>query len=516
MKKALGLVLILACILSLPLTAAYLEIQIPARDGKSLAADLYFALPIVRKPTILIQTPYNKNFLRNFSLPFELDKYYIVIVDWRGFYGSAGAAVPGYDIGLDGYDCVEWIAAQSWSDGKVGTYGGSALGAVQYMTARRHPPHLVCANPTISDLKKDYGNFYDGGVYRKGRMDEHPEFWDIPTILSHPSKDSYWVNYEAAGDYAAEINIPMFLATGWFDHFPAQILSDFKDLQTKSNIQVRAKHKLVVGPWSHLTMNQARQGDMSYPEAVGLLETMTAAFFGRFLRGETNAYESYPAIQFFQMGDNQWLNTTDWQGYGRREGVLFLRSFGMLGRSPELNMAPAGIFQYNPASTVPSLDDTPVNFAALVENRSDVLVYATPALSQPLKIQGGVKAVLCVFSDRLDTDFAVWLCDVLPDGRSIRMAQGIQRLRYRSSLSQPELATPGQMCSITVDLGELALTIPPGHRVRLDISSSCYPRNEKNLNDGGPMYPPVGSGLIATNSVYHSPIHLSRLIWEFH
>jgi putative CocE/NonD family hydrolase len=182
MKKTFALVLALACAPFIA-QASYLESRIPMREGQSLAADLYYVLPLTRKPTILIQTPYNKLLLRNATLPFDLADYYVVIVDWRGFFGSTAAASAGYDLGLDGYDCVEWIAAQSWSDGKVGMYGGSALGAIQFMTARYRPPHLVCAMPTITDFKKGYTNFYWGGDYRKENSEAHAQFFRHPDHL---------------------------------------------------------------------------------------------------------------------------------------------------------------------------------------------------------------------------------------------------------------------------------------------------------------------------------------------
>jgi predicted acyl esterase len=514
MKKTAGLVLILLCAGSYT-WAVYAEGIIPMRDGRALAADFYYVQPITRKPTILIQTPYNKALLRSVTLPFDLNKYHVIIVDWRGFYASAGAAVPGYDFGLDGYDCVEWIAGQLWSDGKVGTYGGSALGAIQFMTARHRPPHLICAMPTITDFKKGYSNFYSGGDYRKENTEAHSQFFDIPTILSHPSLDDYWTDYEAANDYADRIAVPVLMASGWFDHYPPQIMRDFRDLQLNSEPQVRNKHKIVFGPWSHTTMNQSRQGQLDFPEAVGLLETMTSDFFEYYLRGVATGYESQPAVQFFQMGENRWMTASEWPGYSTRQGTLYLQPGGQLGRLIWPMAQAVDSFQYNPADTALYLSDTPIDLSNSIEKRGDVLVYSSAVLTKPVTIQGGVWAELYVSSDRVDTDFSVWLCDVDANGRSMQMAVGIRRMRYRDSLSEPQLMTPGQIYKITVDLGELGLTFPAGHRVRLSISSSCYPRYEKNLNNGDEMYPPAGTPSTARNSVYHSILYRSRLVWEY-
>jgi putative CocE/NonD family hydrolase len=331
--------------------------------------------------------------------------------------------------------------------------------------------------------------------------------------LSHPSLDAYWTSFEAANDYGDQIAVPILMASGWFDHYPPQIVRDFRDLQLHSDPAVRNKHKIVIGPWSHTTMNQARQGQMDFPLAVGLLETMTDDFFDLYMRGIATGYEAKPAVQFFQMSEDRWVSTSDWTGYGTRLGRLYLRSIGLLGPSLRPSGPGGESFTYHPAAHT---SDTPIDLSGTIEKRSDVLTFSTPVLTQPITIQGGVSAVLYVSSDRLDTDFSVWLCDVDKDGKSMQMAVGVQRMRYRNSLSVPQLMTPGQVYMISVDLGELALTFQAGHRVRLYISSSCYPRFEKNLNNGGVMYPPAGASLAATNTIHHSILYRSRLVWEYH
>jgi hypothetical protein len=481
-----------------------------------LAADIYPGRPFVRKPTILIQTPYNKNLYRGLNPVFSPDKYHVVIVDMRGFYGSQAAAVPGYDLGLDGYDCVEWIAKQDWSDGKIGTYGGSALGVIQFQTAKHAPPHLVCAMPAIGNFKRGYSNFYYGGDYRKENTEAHSQFCDIPTVLSHPSLDDYWTAYEAENDYAGRIVVPMFMVSGWFDHFPAEVIRDFHDLKSNSDPRVRNLHKLVVGPWTHEGVNRTIQGQLAFPQAVGLVDQMTDDFFDFYLLGQATAYESYPPLQFFQMGDNSWVATDDWYAYGGRTGQVVLAPGGRLMRTSLPFMSGVISWQYDPGNPASSSEEGPWDISQVTEKRADVAVFSSGVLFAPLKIQGSIRAVLNVSSSCPDTDFSVRLCDVYPDGRSLQMAQGILRLRYRDSLSQPQPANPGQVYQVTVDLGELALTFPPRHKIRLDITSSSFPKFEKNLNDGGPMYPPTGTGVVATNSLYLSTQYPSKLIWEYH
>lgn len=516
LRRMTRLVLLLGLFFPLAAQSSYQELGIPMRDGQYLAADFYPGRPFTRKPTILIQTPYNKNLYRGQNPLFSPDKYHVVIVDMRGFYGSLAAAVPGYDLGFDGYECVEWIAKQAWSDGKIGTYGGSALGGIQFQTAKQAPPHLVCAMPAICNFKRGYSNFYYGGDYRKENTEAHSQFCDIPTVLSHPSQDDYWMSYEAENDYADRIVVPLLLVSGWFDHFPAEVIRDFHDLKSNSDPRVRNMHKLVFGPWTHTGVNQIRQGQLLFPQAVGLVDQMTDEFFDLYLLGLPTGYESYPPIQFFQMGDNSWIATDDWYAYGGREGQLYLKPGGRLRPTSGFPAYAVKSFPYDPGNPASSPEEGPWDISGLTEKRGDVLVFSSEVLNAPLKMQGGVRAVLFVSSSCPDTDFSVRLCDVYPDGRSLQMAQGIHRLRYRDSLSQPQLATPGRVYEVTVDLGELAMTFLLGHRLRLDITSSSYPKFEKNLNDGGPMYPPTGPGVVATNFLYKSILYPSRLIWEYH
>ena len=214
-------------------------ISIPTRDGKVLAADLYSTDTTVKRPTILVQTPYNKAFYRiavnipaqagASMFPWDTANYNYVVLDWRGFNGSAGVAVTGYDRGLDGYDAVEWIATQPWSNQKVGTWGTSALGLIQFQMARHHPPHLVCAVPLAKDFKTKYTDFYYGGEYRKEHVEslESLGLASSALILARPTYDVTWKAIESGTDYADEIQIPMLSISGWYDHFPDDIFRAF-------------------------------------------------------------------------------------------------------------------------------------------------------------------------------------------------------------------------------------------------------------------------------------------------
>ncbi|MFA5817267.1 MAG: CocE/NonD family hydrolase, partial [Bacteroidales bacterium] len=319
----------------------YTPIAIPMRDGKFLAADLYSIDTTMAKPVILIQTPYNKNRYRDrvgvpeaggSPFPYDSVNYTYVVVDWRGRFGSKDAEVPGYDLGLDGYDCVEWIVRQRWCNGKVGLWGSSALGQIQFLTAKHQPPHLVCAVPLVRDYKTNYEDYFYGGVYRK----EHVEslallgFVSTQLILSHPSEDLFWQILEMNSDYPESINVPMLLIGGWYDHFPDEVMRAFDELRTRSDPAVRQKHKLMIGPWLHMELGKLQQGGLEYPNAVSVHDSAAMQFFDYYLRGIQNGYEQQPVVRYYQMGSNGWQSTGDWNSLSTSIDTLYLHPGGLL------------------------------------------------------------------------------------------------------------------------------------------------------------------------------------------
>lgn len=531
------LLLVFLLLPSLAFAQRYRAIPIPTRDGKTLAADLYTTDTTLRRPTILIQTPYNKNRYRTAvdlglsggALPYDSVNYNYVILDWRGFYGSTSAAVAGYDRGLDGYDAVEWIAAQNWSDGKVGTWGGSALGAIQFMTARHHPPHLVCAVPMLKDFKTKYTDNYYGGVFRR----EHVEtvgglgLTNVDLVLEHPTNDATWQFVERGSDDAEEFSAPMLLISGWHDHYPDDILRAFSDLRARSDASAREHHRLIMGPWLHGEVDLEQQGELSFPNGVGVANDAALRFFDFWLRNANNTWRSQPVMVYYQMGENQWRATDAWENVASLVDTLYLASGGLLStvapttggadsfRYDPRDPSPAvgGSRFYFPGSVLPS-SQGPKDQRPLVESRSDLRIYTTPELTAPLVIAGAVRVELRISSDRYDTDVSVRLCDVYPDGRSMLITQGIRRLRFRGGYRPGDTMalTPGEIVQVPVDLQNTAITLLPGHRLRIDVASSCWPHFDLNPNTGGPLYEEGGDTLIATNTIHWGGANLSRLL----
>lgn len=516
------------------------EIHIPTRvvnpEKKYLKAEFVSWDSSTAKPVILVQTPYNKELYKYFRLQklsagglnlfFDTLYYHYVIMDWRGFYANKSADSIGYDRGLDGYDAIEWIAEQKWCNGKVGTFGGSALGQIQFQTARHQPPHLVCAVPMIKDYKMQYEEYYTGGVLRREHTESREKLGFIPLslIIEHPLHDVFWKYIENQYSFADEFKVPMLMVSGWFDHYPAGIMRAFNDIRTLSDKSVRNQHKLIMGPWTHGEVDDLQQGVLSYQLAEGRAIERVRYFFEYYMLGAKNGYPLFPPIHYYQLGEDEWKNVDNWDNIASKHDTLYLTKDGNLSKekpfeSTEMNDT---IF-YDPRNPSPSIggsrfnpfDKTipigPQDIRETIENSNEALVFSKPVIENPLVINGKIRAKLSFSSDKMDTDFALRLCDVYPDGRSIIMTQSIKRARLRDSYEKENLLTTNEIYEIGIELEDIALTIMPGHSLRFVITSSNYPMYDINPNSGGKMYSP-GDTFNAKNVIYFSKEHPSYVI----
>jgi predicted acyl esterase len=517
------------------------EVKVPMRDGQHLAGDVYLPNAGGKYPVVLIQTPYDKARMRALfggSLPtgrgaqppsrgplFSDTNYAFVVTDWRGRYASSEALNPDVQPGgpEDGFDTVAWVVEQPWCNGKIGTWGPSALGAVQYNTARSHPPNLVCSVPVVMPLNLSYDVYFHGGVL----WEEFVKMlgmlgWDFYSQLkAQPVKNEFW---QALADETftrgEEIQVPMLVIGGWYDIYVDSVIEAFETIRSDGGPKARQHSRLIMGPWEHRT-GTATAGALSFPNAEHFGNTRAHAFFDHWLRGvDDESVDGGPAITYYQMGANQWRETEVWPPEGVDERAFYLEGSGSLASNAASTGDEFSEFVFDPADPVPTigghvlnpnLERGPQDQRLEVESRDDVLLFTTPALKEDLAIAGRPEVRLQVSSDRTDTDFSAVLTDVYPDERSMLVAEGIRRLRFRNSTSKEELATPGEVYKITVELNNTAITFRKGHRVRLIVSSSNHPKYAVNLNDGGAMYR-EGKGLVATNRVHHSTEHPSALI----
>ncbi len=502
--------------------------SIPMSDGKKLAADIYIPSGCSSCPAILIQTPYNR-LLYHFSLPLGVglnlnaSNYVFVIVDWRCFYGSTAACVATPDRGQDGYDVIQWITSQPWSNGKVGTWGPSALGGVQFLTAKKHPPGLICCAPIVASPVTSYFDYYPNGDLRTEFVQQLAALgYNMSTILAFPYYNVGWQVAETGSDYPDSINVPCFMIGGWYDHGTESVVSFFSELRQQSPLAVRDEHRLLMGPWTHNTASSApvNVGALSYPEAQGWSDSLCMLFFDYYIRNINNGWNNTPYVTYFQMGDNIWQNNTVWPpvNYSYK---LYMHSTGVLDNNAPIVSNDQSGMGYNPRDPSPTIGGAtlrvdllqgPYDQAPVVESRTDIMKFTTAVLSSDVRIDGKPTAYLFVSSDKFDTDFALRLTDVYPNSSSMLVSEGIFRMRFRNGFTTNDTSsiTPNQVYPITIRMPDVAITFKAGHRIRLDVTSSNYPRFDCNLNNGLQLYV-AGDTLVAINNLYFDNVHSSYI-----
>jgi putative CocE/NonD family hydrolase len=346
--------------------------------------------------------------------------------------------------------------------------------------------------------------------------------------LGHPDDGAFWEATRLATRYG-EVDAPMLHVGGWFDFFLDGTLRAFQGLQAHArSAAARRAQRLVVGPWIHGPAAAAERvaGEVDFgPDAVVDLTALRLRWYDHWLKGiDTGVMDGAP-VRAFLMGANRWLDLESWPPAGVAYRPLFLRQgTGPAARpaaalnggalsfaAPDAAEAPDR-FDYDPRDPVPSLRRYPE--LGPVDQRpieGRVLTYTSDVLDGDLAVVGPVAAVLHAASSARDTDWVVRLCDVWPDGRSLPVCDGILRARYRDSLEQLALLTPGEVHEFRVDLSSTAQVFEAGHRLRVQVTSSDFPRYDRNLNTGGPFAGESHSD-VATNTVFHDAARPSHVV----
>ncbi len=514
--------------------------SIPLKDGRQMAVDIYKPTGMLNGPVILIQTPYNRQLYR-FGLPMGIgnnlnsSNYIFVVADWRGFYGSKKAAYPGSPtMGDDGYSAVEWIASQTWSNGKVGTWGPSALGRVQYQTAAKNPPHLICICPLVAAPQYDYNEYFPNGNLRTEYVQQLDQlgFGLSKTLMAHPYYDNTWTFVEAANNYPDSIRVPCFMIGGWYDHTIEFMLPFFNQIRNSSAVNVRDKHKILVGPWVHGGHGTAQvgtnvQGELTYPNSAAWNDSMAMLYFDYYLRSQNNGWDLNAFVTYYQMGDNKWQSSAIWPPNNTADIPFYLHKDGTIDNAKSTSSNDSISFNYDPSNPSPTVGGStlrndlvqgPYDQVAKVESRNDILIFSTATLGKDVVLKGSVKIHLKVSSDKLDTDFDVRLTDVYPDGRSMLVLDKSMRMRFRNGLTfaSTSMLVAGKVYDCELELPATCITFLAGHKIRLDISSSNYPRFNRNMNNGGAMYPgnsldSLLNPLVAKNTVYVNSVNASLM-----
>ena len=543
------------------------DVPIPLRDGTRTSGDLYRPADGSPVPALVTRNPYDKEVelraVGTLPSPGKLAErgYAVVSTDTRGRFGSAGTFTPFQDEGPDGYDTIEWTAAQPWCDGNVGIYGPSYLGVTTLLAARERPPSLRCAIPmiTVDDLYNDW--VYQGGAFKLSfalgwalgvaaanarRTDLDGDARErlgavltgggiqgyvrplasapglsLPGVapwwsdwLEHDRHDEYWQSFSPARDYS-DYDVPMFHVSGWWDLFAHGTMRNFRALSR----QQRTAQHLWIGPWAH-THYDRYFGELDFGPAGSAAGAGVVAAFNRFIDQHLRGGEPrLPRVRYFLLGANRWRDADDWPPLESESRALYLhsggkansdRGDGLLAEEPPASAERTDRFLYDPERPVPTSDPAGPRDQRVIEARDDVLCYTTPPLDEPLVVAGPVALELWASTDAPDTDWTGKLVDVHPDGRAVLLCDGILRARYRESFSDPRPLQPGRPTRYSIDLGHTACRFGAGHRIRLEVSSSNFPKFDPNPNTGRPVATETESR-VAIQEVLHDREHPSAL-----
>jgi predicted acyl esterase len=533
MKNKKGIAGGIICILLLSLLLAGCvapkQFMVPMRDDVELATDVYVKKQTQPHGAILIRTPYNKNSLVLLGMNWAQNGWPTIGQDMRGRFASGGNDTVFRNEQTDGPDTLAWIANQDWSNGKIATFGGSALGITQYLTAGANPPQLACQYIQVATSNLYKHGMYPGGEFRKimieGWLKGQGSDYILPELWAHENYTlDYWTNVSLEDNWQ-DVNVPAIHIGGWYDIFTQGTIEGFLGYQHLGGSGAQGKSKLIMGPWTHGGAGTTKQGELNYP--ANSVDNFSQLLFWQMvneytMNGPTD-YDNWPAVTYYVMGDvnnasapgNEWRYANDWP-VSSIERAWFLQSDGSL-----QTMVPADTQQftytYDPTNPVPTLGGGNLNIPAgpfdqqPVENRSDVLVFTSPVLEQPYEATGPVTARLFVSSDCPDTDFTVKLTDVYPDGRSMLIIDGILRMRNQNGTDHWELMSPGTIYQVDVDLWSTSYIWNTGHQIRVDISSSNYPRCLNNPNTADGMHKNT-TYAIAQNTIYIDSVHSSCLL----
>jgi len=541
------------------------------RDGAMLRADIYRPRAEGKFPVLLVRTPYDKTNAMSFGMRGAARGYVVVEQDVRGRFASEGEWYTFKNESQDGYDTVEWAAALPYSNGKVGMFGGSYVGATQYLAAIAKPPHLAGICPTVTASNYHDGWTYQGGAFEqwfneswstglamntmRRRVEESSALEGTKTLpltdyavleapsatgiapyfedwLAHPSFDAYWKQWSIE-DHYANIQVPVLSFAAWYDIFLGGSLRNYARLKKEGGTDA-TKHgqRLVVYVGGHAGGSASRWvGGVDFGEKLPIDEDeMMLRWYDWLLKGQANGVENEKPVKIFVMGKNEWRDEDDWPLARAKSTRYYLHSSGggangLAGKGTLSTAAPGeekpDQYIYDPSDATPTIGG-PLCCGPLptgigpqdqrpAETRGDVLVFTTPAFANDTEVTGPVALDLYVSSSAVDTDFTGMLVDVWPDGFAQNLTSGILRMRYRNSQEKPELANPGETYHVTVDLWATSNVFRAGHELRLDVSSSNFPRFDRNLNTG--EIQARGTHMVkATNVIYHDKAHPSALI----
>jgi uncharacterized protein len=550
---------------SMPDMRADFDVDIPMRDGTILRADIYRPLGKGRVPALLTRTPYDKRHVHRSAMGINIRTatargYAVVAQDVRGRFASEGEflVTPTQAVeGPDGYDTIEWLARQPWCDGAIGMFGLSYLSLTQLMAATERPPSLRAIAPEKTGNPSCGGVMLDSAMIawtagqamdwvQKAMLRQEAgekELAIIQQTMTDPQAAARHLplnsmpllqigglpkfqemidlfHSQSDMDIAA-IDVPALIVSSWYDIDPSETARIYATLRNRKNSDGDAiEANVIFGPWDHANngsgLGEVFFGLTSNSEVAGI-PSLYYDFFDRHLKGD--ASKPAPGARYFIMGSNQWRSAPHWPPDNQPQ-LFYLSSQGSAnsrhgdGRlSHDLPPAemPADRYRYDPLDPVPSIGGRyfeaggsrpgPFN-QQQIEERKDVLVYTSDPLATGLEIAGGVRLRVFVDCSTPDTDLAAKLCDVRPDGVSYNIVDAFFRCRWREGFDKVVLFAPGKIYEFDIDLGPVAHFFRPGHRLRLQLTSSAFPHFDRNMNTGHAIGVDA-EGLVADVTVFH-------------
>ena len=552
------------------------NVAMKTRDGVTLRADVYRPASDASYPVLLVRTPYNKDGFAGFGRRAAARGFMVVAQDVRGRYASEGEWYPFKHEIDDGYDAVEWAAALPRSNGKVGMFSGSYVGATQMLAAIGRPPHLAGICPIVTA-----SNYHENWTYQGGAFEQwFNESWtsglaqdtysrqirdaadatvgdrvlplsNFPVFniktgqdgagltrtlapyfldwLNHPTYDGYWKQWSIEENFD-KIQVPALTIAAWYDIFQGGSLRNYQGLKAHAgNEAARNGQRLIVAVGGHAGWSRT-VGEVDFgPDAFFDENDYVLDWYDYLFLGKQNMFASGKPVRIFVMGENKWRDEDDWPLERAKSTSYFLQSSGKANSSSGdgalLTVSAASAadkFVYDPANPVPTVGG-PLCCDAQhlapgprdqkeVEARQDVLVYSTPPLESDTEVTGPITLDLYASSSAVDTDFTAKLVDVWPNGFAQNLTEGILRASYRESTTgEPRPIVPGKVYELKIDMWSTSNLFLKGHRIRLEISSSNFPRFDRNLNTGKPAS--ISSTFVkATNTVYHDKDHPTALI----
>lgn len=582
------------------------NLKVAMRDGVKLATDVYLPAGNAEKlPVILTRTPYNKDGAKSFGEYFASNGYVFVAQDTRGRYASEGVWHWLTDDGGDGADCAAWIAAQPWSDGKIGMVGTSYVGGTQHAMALEKVPQLTTVIPVdaVSNMgRQSMRNagafemrFWNWIMLNAGRgsnaaldpatqaelkeMADHrwdylsllplrpgatplklaPEYEDwLIQAMRHGKDDAFWAQNNILADPSRYKDMPVYLVGGWYDSWAGNTAANFIALSKTLKSDVY----LIMGPWIHGMQNKSSHGQVDFGDDAAIPDQLAwrKEWFDHWMKGIDNSVgKSAPfasKVRIFVMGTGDggrtkdgllkhggsWRDEKEWPLARSKLTPFYLHAGGLLSDVKPKNVAGSTSYDFDPKNPVPTLGGNISSGDGIMQQgawdqrggekfwnwpkpiplsaRSDVLVFQTPQLAEDTEVTGEIEVKLWASSSAVDTDFTAKLIDVYPPsadwphGFDLNLTDGIVRARFRDSLQEEKLMQPGKVYPFTIKLYPTSNVFKKGHRIRVDISSSNFPRFDVNPNTGEPLQQHRRT-VIATNKIYLGAEHPSRIVLPF-